>query len=71
MKKRALITGIGGMDGSHLAEFLLTKDYEVFGLERRKSTPYAPNLKNVSDKIHLLKDILFYYCFYIFNIEYA
>ena len=55
MKKRALITGIGGMDGSHLAEFLISKDYEVFGLERRKSTPYAPNLKNVSDKIHLLK----------------
>ena len=55
MKKRALITGIGGMDGSHLAEFLLSKDYEVFGLERRKSTPYAPNLKNINDKIHLLK----------------
>jgi GDPmannose 4,6-dehydratase len=55
MKKRALITGIGGMDGSHLAEFLISKDYEVFGLERRKSTPYAPNLKNVSDKINLLK----------------
>ena len=54
-KKRALITGIGGMDGSHLAEFLLSKDYEVFGLERRKSTPYTPNLFKVSDQIHMLK----------------
>ena len=55
MKKRALITGIGGMDGSHLAEFLISKDYEVFGVERRKSIPGTPNLKNVHDKIHLLK----------------
>ena len=38
MKKRALITGITGMDGSHLADFLLKKDYEVFGVERRTST---------------------------------
>ena len=30
MKKRALITGINGMDGSHLADFLLDKDYEIF-----------------------------------------
>ena len=37
--KRALITGINGMDGSHLADFLLTKDYEVFGMERRTSYP--------------------------------
>ena len=36
--KRALITGINGMDGSHLADFLLTKGYEVFGMERRTST---------------------------------
>jgi GDPmannose 4,6-dehydratase len=32
MKKRALITGISGMDGSHLADFLLNKGYEVFGV---------------------------------------
>ena len=37
MKKRALVTGINGMDGSHLADLLLEKDYEVFGLERRSS----------------------------------
>ena len=37
-KKRALITGITGQDGSYLAEFLLDKGYEVFGLIRRSST---------------------------------
>jgi len=51
-KKRALITGINGMDGSYLAEFLLSKDYEVFGVERRKSTQDRVNLINIIDKIH-------------------
>jgi len=37
-KKRALITGITGQDGSYLADFLLNKDYDVFGLIRRSST---------------------------------
>lgn len=37
MKKRALISGITGQDGSYLAEYLLSKDYEVFGLIRRHS----------------------------------
>ncbi len=36
-KKRALITGITGQDGSYLAEFLLSKNYEVHGLKRRSS----------------------------------
>src|SRR5271157_2243131 len=38
MTKRALITGITGQDGSYLAEFLLSKDYEVHGIIRRAST---------------------------------
>jgi GDPmannose 4,6-dehydratase len=38
MKKRALITGITGQDGSYLAEFLIEKNYEVHGLIRRSST---------------------------------
>jgi GDP-D-mannose dehydratase len=37
MKRRALITGITGQDGSYLSEFLLGKGYEVFGLVRRTS----------------------------------
>lgn len=38
MKKKALITGITGQDGSYLAEFLVSKGYEVFGLVRRSSS---------------------------------
>ncbi|HKR01209.1 MAG TPA: GDP-mannose 4,6-dehydratase [Pyrinomonadaceae bacterium] len=38
MKKRALVTGITGQDGSYLAELLLDKDYEVYGLVRRSSS---------------------------------
>ena len=39
MTKRALITGITGQDGRHLAELLLQKDYEVFGLLRGQHNP--------------------------------
>ena len=38
MKKRALITGITGQDGSYLSELLLSKDYQVFGVIRRSSS---------------------------------
>lgn len=38
MTKKALITGITGQDGAYLAEFLLSKGYEVFGMARRSST---------------------------------
>ena len=54
MRKRALITGITGMDGSHLADFLLAKDYEVFGLIRRVSTPNITNISHILDKVNLL-----------------
>jgi GDPmannose 4,6-dehydratase len=55
-KKRALITGINGMDGSHLADFLIKRgDYEVFGIERRKANYYSPNITHLDDKISLLK----------------
>jgi len=37
--KKAFITGIGGQDGSYLAEYLLSLDYEVYGIIRRNSTP--------------------------------
>ena len=37
MKRRALITGITGQDGSYLAEWLLDKGYEVYGIVRRSS----------------------------------
>jgi GDPmannose 4,6-dehydratase len=53
-KKRVLITGINGMDGSHLADFLLEKNYEVFGLERRSSVKNRTNVKHIEDKINFI-----------------
>ncbi len=53
-QKKALITGITGQDGSYLAEFLLSKDYRVFGLTRRTSTPNYERIKHIEDKITLL-----------------
>mgnify|MGYP004455714601 FL=1 len=49
--KRALITGINGMDGSHLADLLLKKGYEVYGMERRTSSPNRTNTKHLEGKI--------------------
>lgn len=51
MKKRALITGITGQDGSYLAEFLLEKGYIVYGLRRRTSTPNYENVEHIKDQI--------------------
>jgi GDPmannose 4,6-dehydratase len=55
MKKRAIVTGINGMDGSHLADFLLEKDYEVFGLERRASTKSRANCGHLEEKITFIQ----------------
>lgn len=52
--KRALITGITGQDGSYLADLLLEKGYEVFGLERRSSQRNRSNVKHTEDKIHFI-----------------
>lgn len=49
--KRALITGINGMDGSHLADFLLEKGYKVFGLERRTTVEKRLNTEHLVGKI--------------------
>lgn len=54
MKKKALITGITGQDGSYLAEFLLKKDYQVFGLTRRTSTSNYDRIKEIIDEITLI-----------------
>jgi len=51
--RRALITGIGGQDGSLLAELLLDHDYEVFGVVRRSSAQYA-NLEPLRDRVDLI-----------------
>lgn len=54
MTKRALITGITGQDGSYLAELLLAKGYEVYGLTRRTSTPNHSRISQIVDQIHLI-----------------
>ena len=54
MSKKALITGITGQDGSYLAELLLEKGYEVYGLSRRTSTTNHNRIAGIVDKIHLL-----------------
>jgi GDPmannose 4,6-dehydratase len=54
LSKRALITGITGQDGSYLAEFLLAKNYEVFGITRRSSTNSFDRIEHIVDKITLL-----------------
>jgi GDPmannose 4,6-dehydratase len=51
--KRALITGITGQDGSHLAELLLEKGYEVHGMVRRSSTERFERIEHLRDRITL------------------
>ncbi len=51
MTKKALITGVSGMDGSHLADLLLEKGYEVYGMERRSSIKNRVNTSHLERKI--------------------
>jgi len=53
MKKKALIFGITGQDGSYLAEFLLSKGYHVVGMVRRSSTENFERIDHLRDKIEL------------------
>jgi GDPmannose 4,6-dehydratase len=53
--RRALITGITGQDGSYLAELLLEKDYEVFGMTRRASTENVERIAHLVDRVTLLQ----------------
>ena len=53
--KKALITGVNGMDGSHLADLLLDKGYEVYGMERRSS------VKNRNNTAHLERNENFHF----------
>ena len=52
--KSALITGITGQDGSYLAEFLLEKGYEIYGLIRRSSTVNFERISHIQSDIELL-----------------
>lgn len=55
MAKRALITGITGQDGSYLAEFLLAKGYDVYGMVRRSSTETIQRIEHIKEKITFLQ----------------
>src|SRR5665647_1699098 len=58
MMPTALITGITGQDGSYLAELLLDKGYEVYGLVRRLSTPNETRIRaRIEDLVLLEGDI--------------
>lgn len=53
MSKKALILGIGGMDGSHLADLLIEKGIEVHGIYRRTSTNNLTRIQHIIDRVHL------------------
>jgi GDPmannose 4,6-dehydratase len=54
-RRRALITGIGGQDGSFLAELLLAEGYEVFGVVRRAPSERYENLEPIRQRIELIQ----------------
>ena len=54
-RQRALITGITGQDGSHLADLLLEKGYEVFGMVRRSSTENFERIAHLVDRVTLVQ----------------
>ncbi len=53
MAKKALITGITGQDGSYLADFLLGKGYDVYGMVRRSSMEKFDRIEHIKDRIHI------------------
>src|SRR3954454_24675599 len=53
--KRALITGISGQDGSYLAELLLDRGYEVWGMVRRSPGERFENLEHLRERINLVQ----------------
>lgn len=54
MQKRALVTGITGQDGSYLAELLLEKGYQVYGLVRRTSTVNFERIRHIQDQVNIV-----------------
>ena len=52
-KRRALITGVTGQDGSYLAELLLAKGYDVFGMVRRSSSENFERIGHLVDRLEL------------------
>ena len=61
IKKRALITGVTGQDGSYLAEFLLNLGYEVHGLRRRSTNNNIKNLIKIDTNPHSSRNFILHY----------
>jgi len=62
VKKRALITGVTGQDGAYLAEFLLTKGYEVHGIKRRASSFNTDRIDHLYQDPHVSnRDFVLHY----------
>jgi GDPmannose 4,6-dehydratase len=55
LKKKALITGITGQDGAYLAEFLLAKQYDIYGMIRRSSYEKLDRIAHIADRIEFLQ----------------
>jgi len=55
MKKKALVSGITGQDGSYLAEMLLEQGYDVVGMVRRTSTINFERIADIQDKICIVQ----------------
>jgi GDPmannose 4,6-dehydratase len=53
--RKALVTGITGQDGSHLADFLLEKGYEVIGMVRRTSTINFDRIRHIQDRVTIVQ----------------
>ena len=60
--KKALITGLTGQDGSYLADLLLAKGYQVFGLVRRSSSSNFDRISHLSNNVHILSGDLLDQC---------
>ncbi len=61
MKKKAIITGVTGQDGSYLAEFLLNKGYIVHGIKRKSSTFNTNRIDHIYKDIHTTKNFFLHY----------
>ncbi len=55
MRKKVLITGITGQDGSYLAEILLEKGYQVFGMVRRSSLEKFDRIEHIKNRVELIQ----------------
>ena len=59
MKRKAIIFGITGQDGSYLAEFLLKKNYIVHGVKRRSSSPNTERIDHIYDSVNFSRKNIF------------